>query len=97
MSSKKKKPKKEKKAKSKIFEHGIMLKIAKKQDFLEIDEYTTQDGKGRKSWKIIKGFPFWLINSKGQIENKNYILDKYTDLQTFSDWLVREQVLILKQ
>jgi hypothetical protein len=89
-----KKSKKEKKDKNILFE--IKLKIAKKKDFLEIDRYEKRNGKQIKVYKQINGMPYWLINSKGDVENKNYILNEETDLKSFSNYLVRKQVLIPK-
>lgn len=92
MSKKKKKEKKVKKAKRKTVNHNIVLKVANKKDFLELDKI--KDGK--KIWKPKFGIPFWLYNSKGVIENKNYILSDDSDLEAFKQYLILEQVLILK-
>lgn len=86
----KKKSKKQKKEESKVFKHPLKLRIASMVDFLQIEKY---EGK-KKVWGIIKGKPYWCLNSKGVIENKNYILDEYTDLEQFKLLLIHEQVLI---
>jgi len=86
---------KKKKKKLKKISHQINLRIATKTDFLELEKYTQKKGKRIKKWKMITGFPYWLYNSKGKIENKNYILNENTDLSSFSDYLLRNQVLIL--
>jgi hypothetical protein len=89
------KTKKVKKVKS--LNHNIKLRVAKKIDFLELDKYETVPGKNKKKkvWKMIKGYPYWMFNSKGEIENNNYILDENTDLDEFNNYLVRQQILIL--
>lgn len=71
----------------------LELKVAQKQDLIEISGYKPN---GRKKWKIRSGIPFWLINSKGEIENKNYILSEDTDTEDLGLWLLNEQVLIPK-
>lgn len=65
--------------------------MAKKKDFLEIDSYL--EG-GKKKWKQKNGVPYWLINSKGIVENKNYILNEDTEKLSFATYLLNEQVLI---
>jgi len=97
-SKKKKKQKKEKSSIEKdslVINHKIELKLAKKMDFLRLDKYVKKGNKNVKSWKMEFGIPYWLYNSKGKIENKNYILSDSTDLTDFSDYLNRNQVLIL--
>ena len=89
-SKSKKKSKKVKK--SKLHSKNLNLIIAKKQDFLQVIKY-----KGNtKVWGIIHGVPYWMINSKGEIENRNYILDENTDLNKFAEYVLREQILITK-
>lgn len=87
----KKKKQKEKKPKIKAINFEIQLRVAKQVDFLELDKYL--EG-GKKKWKARHGLPYWLINSKGVIENDCYVLDEHTNTSDFADWLVREQVLI---
>jgi len=65
--------------------------VAKKDDFLELERYL--EG-GKKKWKIRLGLPFWLIDSKGKIENDPYIIDEHTDLKEFGNWVSKERVLI---
>jgi hypothetical protein len=38
-----------------------------------------------------------MYNSKGEIENDFYILDEDTDMSAFSEYLVRQQILIPKR
>lgn len=90
MGKKKEKKKKSKKKKVKPIIHPVKLRLGKKTDFLELDKY---EGK-KKVWKPRFGLPYWMINSKGKIENKPYILDEDTDLKEFSNYLVREQILV---
>lgn len=88
----KKKEKKEKElypVKIKLLE--IKLRVARKDDFLELDKYL--EG-GKKKWKLKIGVPYWMINHAGDIENDPYILTDDTNKGDFADWLVREQILI---
>jgi hypothetical protein len=71
----------------------VKLKKAVRIDFMQVVGYKQSGG---KKWGALHGVPYWLINSKGIIENKNYIFDELTDLKSFSDYLVRQQVLIIK-
>lgn len=97
MGKKSKKAKKQKKSKKvKLFKKEIVLRLASKKDFLEVEKIEKRNGKDVKVWKIREGIPYWCINSKGEIENKNYILDENTDLEHFNILLLREQVLVTK-
>jgi len=93
--AKDKKEKKEKKKKLlyplKIKTLEIKLRVANKEDFLELDKYL--EG-GKKKWKLKIGVPYWMINYEGKIENDPYILTEDTDKGDFADWLIREQILI---
>jgi hypothetical protein len=91
--TKKKKPKKEKvqKVKIKTFPFEITLKLGKSTDFIELDKYGEDN---KRIFKPRLGKPYWMFNSKGVIENKNYILDEHTDLQDFKIYLMKEQILI---
>lgn len=93
MAKKEKKKKKNEKelypVKIKILE--IKLRVARKDDFLELDRYL--EG-GKKKWKLKIGVPYWMINYAGDIENDPYILTEDTDKGNFADWLIREQILI---
>lgn len=75
-------------------EISLKLRIAKKHDFLDVEDSLPN---GKTKWKMRLGVPFWLINSKGNIENKNYILTENTDKFDFADWLNKEQVLIPRE
>lgn len=85
------KKKKSKKEKIKVVETTLKLKIATKKDLLILDKYKKGGG---KVWKFKEGVPYWLINSKGKIENHHYILTEDTNPQDVADWLIREQMLI---
>lgn len=86
--------KKAKKAKKpKTIKTEIVLRIANKTDFIELEKIMSNN---KKKWIPKYGVPFWLFNSDGEIENKNYSFTAETDLKDFNDWLVREQVLIPK-
>lgn len=74
----------------------LKLKIAKTADLITLDKYVMKKGKKTKKWKTRTGFPYWIMNSKGKIENKNYILNEHTDMKYFSELLVREQIYIPK-
>lgn len=101
--SKKEKKKKTKKAKKvklkavkeKKINHNIKLRIAKSVDFLELDRYRNKGGKKIRVWKTTFGIPYWLFNSKNEIENKNYILSENTDMEDFKIYLMNEQILVL--
>tara|TARA_B100000953_G_scaffold300250_1_gene304414 strand:+ start:8296 stop:8481 length:186 start_codon:yes stop_codon:yes gene_type:complete len=49
---------------------------------------------GNKKWALRNGLPYWMINSKGEIENRNYILSDQTDAEEFGDYMKRGQILI---
>ena len=91
MAKKKKKQKSKKNSINEIFTQEIKFKIALKKDFLEVEKRLDN---GKVKWKPIEGIPYWLINSKGGIDNKNLIFDSDTDLQQFGIWLHHQQVLI---
>lgn len=94
-SKKIKNPKKEKKLKkAKSIKHEIKLRIAKKKDFLEVDKHYIKNGKKKTKWKLRVGVPFWMYNSKGEIENKNYIMHEDFDLDDLGIYLSKEQILI---
>lgn len=88
--SKKKKGKKAKKEKSIVL--NLKLKKAKRNDFIQ----QVWGKKGKKNVPIY-GTPYWMFNSKGEIENKNYILTEETDMKSFKDYLMREQILTPKK
>lgn len=94
MSKKKKEKKPKEKIKEKIKVAQINLRIARKKDLLELDRYITKGTRKVKKWKMKSPFMFWLINSKGEIENKPYTFKEDIDMREFADWLNREQVLI---
>lgn len=71
----------------------IKLVKAKKVDFVEL----VKQGKNKKTYKIKEGVPYWLINSKGKIEPQPYRSHAQMDSEEFSDFLMREQVLISKK
>ena len=91
--AKNKKPKKEKvrKVKIKTFPFEITLRLGRSTDFIELDKYGPDN---KRIFKPRLGKPYWMFNSKGDIENKNYILDEHTDLQDFKIYLIKEQILI---
>ena len=68
----------------------MKLKIASKKDLIQIDKYL---GNGKKKWKLLSGIPYWLINSKGEVENEPYILDENTDSEEFAEFLIREHLV----
>jgi hypothetical protein len=72
----------------------LKLKKAKRQDFMKLMGHKESGG---KKWGALYGVPYWLINSKGIIEKDNYIFTEHTDMKSFSNYLVREQVLIIKK
>jgi hypothetical protein len=70
----------------------LKLKLGSKLDFVEFSHYK-ENGKG-KVYKFKYGVPYWCINSKGKIENKNYRTHENMDMDHFKELLIREQVLI---
>lgn len=74
-----------------LCEHTIQLKKAIKGDFLEVERINPA---GKKVWKLIYGMPYWMINSKGIIENKNYRTTEATNLKSFGEYLKNEQIFI---
>ena len=85
--------KKKKVIKQPKLEIVLKLKIATMDDVLEVVGYKPGK-KGGKIKKLRKGMPYWMINSKGKIENKNYVLTEATDSQDFGVYLLKEQILI---
>jgi hypothetical protein len=65
--------------------------VAEKDNFLELERYLE---KGKKKWKLRFGLPYWLKDSKGEIENDPYILDEHTDTKEFAAWISKKRVLI---
>ena len=80
--------------KRKKYKTTITLQVASKEDLVEIDRITPS---GKKIWKLREGLPFWLINSKGEIENRNYILSNNIDKEDLGLWMLHEQLLIPKK
>jgi len=72
---------------------SIKLRVAAKKDFLEFKKHKAKKG---KQYVFKTGVPYWMINSKGKVENHVYLTKKSTDLKSFADYLMREQILILK-
>ena len=93
MAKKKKSKKKQsdEKTTDKIVTAEIRFKIAVKKDFLEVEKRIHG---GKIKWKPMEGIPYWLINSKGKVDNKNLVFDRDTDLQQFGIWLHHQQILI---
>ncbi len=48
----------------------------------------------RAVWKPSYGKPYWLINSKGVIENEPKLFSEETDVNDFGIYLSNEQILI---
>jgi hypothetical protein len=80
----------------------IQLKKASKKDFVvyagQVQKVAANGDKytGAK-YKPKYGMPYWLFNSKGEIEKQNYIFTENTDTNEFNEYLLREQVLILNE
>lgn len=70
----------------------LKLQIATKTDFIEFSHYK-KEGKG-KVYKFKYGVPYWCINSKGKIENKNYRTHENMNMDDFKELLMHEQVLV---
>ncbi len=70
----------------------LKLRLAKREDFIKV---TRINPDGTKKFGIIEGIPFWLYNSKGEIENRHYITRNDKDfLMDMATWITREQILI---
>lgn len=71
----------------------LRLRKATKKDFVEFS-HLKADKKG-KVYKMKYGVPFWLLNSKGEIERNNYRTHENMDVEEFKLLMVHEQVLVL--
>lgn len=71
----------------------LRLRKATKKDFVEFS-HLKADKKG-KVYKMKYGVPFWLINSKGEIERNNYRTHENMDVEEFKLLMIHEQVLVL--
>ena len=74
------------------YEVKTKLEHAKKTDFAEL---TTSHPK--PEYKVRLGVPYWLINSKGVIEHKNYITNHNTSFKQLADYFARQQILTIKK
>lgn len=72
----------------------ISLTLAKKKDFFVFSEWKDNGG---KIFKPAFGLPYWLKNSKGEIEEYTYILTESTDLDSFAEYCEKKQVYISKE
>lgn len=73
-----------------LITYPLKLKKAVKDDFLEVKRIL---GK-KRIWGLIIGIPYWMINSRGYIENKNYRTTEATDLKDFGVYLKNGQIFI---
>lgn len=71
----------------------LKLRKATKKDFIEFS-HLKADKKG-KVYKMKYGMPYWLLNSKGEIESCPYRTHENMDMQEFQIYMVHEQVLII--
>jgi hypothetical protein len=71
----------------------IKLRLGRKQDFLELKGYKPG---GAKIFGLRMGMPYWLLSSKGKLENKHYITTQATDSKQIGDFIMREQIFIPK-
>jgi uncharacterized FlgJ-related protein len=70
----------------------LKLKIAKQEDFIEFSHFKAD--KKSRVFKMKLGHPFWCINSKGIIEERNYCIKEDMDKDEFKILLMHEQVLV---
>ena len=70
----------------------LKLKVAISKDFIEFSHFKAD--KKSRVFKMKIGHPFWLINSKGIIEEKNYCIKEDMDKDEFKILLMHEQVLV---
>ncbi len=76
----------------------IELVIAQADDLKEVD-YFKDLGYGAPKQKVMKmslGIPYWLINSKGEIEPKPYKTSENSDAKEIAFYLKEERLLIAK-
>jgi len=71
----------------------INLIEATKDDILQLDFIYPS---GKKKFKLRHGVPYWLLNSKGQLENKNYVISEHTDAKELGVYLSNKQIFIPK-
>lgn len=69
----------------------IVLEHARKADFVEL----VKSGK-KPEYKIRLGVPYWLLNSKGILEHKNYITNDTTSFKQLAEYFTRQQILTIK-
>ena len=86
-----KNPKNHKKAKKKV-KLEVTLRIAVKKDFLNFLGKVKKKNKYEPKY----GVPFFLINSKGKIEDTVYIFNEDYDVKELNYYLLHEQILIIK-
>jgi len=70
----------------------LKLRIATSNDFIELSHYKAD--RKSKVFKLRIGQPFWCINSKGVIEQKNYCTKEGMDKVQFKILLMHEQILV---
>ena len=70
----------------------ITLELANKRDFVDLVSL-----KPVKKYKIRIGVPYWLYNSKGEIEPNNYITSERTTFEELSNYFSRKQILTIKK
>jgi hypothetical protein len=70
----------------------LKLKVATSKDFIEFSHFKAD--KKSRVFKMKVGHPFWCINSKGIIEEKNYCIKEDMDKDEFKILLMHEQILV---
>ena len=70
----------------------IQLEHANKTNFVEVAEM-----KPEKVYKVRLGVPYWLYNSKGDIEPVNYITNVNTSFDELKIYFERKQILTIKK
>lgn len=71
----------------------LELVLANKKDFVEFKSFKKEGG---KVYGMKYGVPYWMINSKGEIEQLPYRTHEEMNLVEFADYMQREQILIIK-
>ena len=71
---------------------NLKLKVATSKDFIEFSHFKAD--KKSRVFKMKVGHPFWCINSKGIIEEKNYCIKEDMDKDEFKILLMHEQILV---
>jgi len=74
-----------------LYKVELELEHASKKDFANVINSR------KKEYQVRLGVPFWLINSKGEIEKRNYITNESTTFSKLNEWFNSKQILTIKK